>query len=68
MTEVPERTPEGVWMHNSARTESMARVVAIDAMRALGMDPSDFRVRDKIIVAIGPRIDSAFDAVALSGR
>lgn len=54
----------GVWMHDEDRCESFARMVAIDAMRALGMDPSDFRKRDAVIEGISSRLKAALDEVA----
>lgn len=56
------RTDGGVWMHDAERTESVARMVAIDALRALGMDVNDFRIRDKVITGISARINSTLDA------
>ena len=56
----------GVWMHNPDRCESFARMVAIDAIRALGLDASDFRKRDAVITAISPRLQAALDEVSLS--
>lgn len=58
------RSPEGEWMANGGRCEPIARLVAIDAMLALGLDPSDFRTRYKLIDAISDRINGTLDSVA----
>lgn len=56
------RSKEGVWMHDQERFKSVARMVAIDCMIALGLDHiNDFRTRDKIIIAISDRINLALD-------
>ena len=47
----------GVWMASTDNSESAARRVAVDCMFALGLDPSDFKTRDKIITGISDRID-----------
>ena len=40
--------------------ESLARIIAVQAMVASGQDAhNDFKTRDKIIAAIHPEIDSA---------
>ena len=52
------------WMASPDRCESVSRMVAIDAMIALGLDPADFRTRDKLILAINPRINGTLDFVA----
>lgn len=66
--DIPTRTEGGVWMHSIDRTESVARMVAIDAMIALKMDPNDWRVRDEIISWISPRINATLDAVVDANR
>ena len=51
-----ERT--GVWM-DKASGNSASRIIATIAMDAMGMDSwNDFRVRDKIIMAISKRVDA----------
>ena len=55
-------------MYDIAACESVARAVAIDAMQALGLDPNHWRTRDKLVLAIYPRIDAALDAVSQSGE
>ncbi len=71
MTQEPRPTPEqrpyrsdcGVWMESSGNSQSIARVIAVDAMRALGLDYiNDFKTRDKIIMAIVIRVDQTLDA------
>ena len=57
------RSDVGVWMYNEERTESVSRMVAIDAMIALGLNPEDFKTRDKIIVAISDRINGTLEHV-----
>ena len=53
----------GVWMSNDYLCESVSRMVAIDAMIALDLDPNDFRIRDRIIKGICKRIDGTLDSV-----
>ena len=55
------RSPEGVWLTDGGRYESVARAVAVDAMRALGLDPNDYRTRDKIIAGIHVRLEGSLD-------
>lgn len=61
------RSAEGVWMSDD---ESVSRKVAIDAMVAMGLNPDDFWIRDRLIMAISDRIDGSLDAVCetLRGR
>jgi len=50
-------------MESSGDSQSIARAIAVDVMRALGLDHiNDFRTRDKIICAIGSRVDQTLDA------
>ena len=59
-----ERSETGVWMSSENRTQvSVARQLAVDMMLALGMDPDDFNTRDKIILAISPRVEGVLDYV-----
>lgn len=58
-----KRSSVGVWMFDEYRCESVARMVAIDTMIALGLDPHDFRTRDKIITGISERINGTLDCV-----
>ena len=58
------KSDTGVWMWDERQFESVARVIAIDCMVVLGMDPSDFRTRDKVIVAISPRVQQALNEAA----
>ena len=58
----------GVWMDNEERCESVARMIAIDCMMALGFDHvNDFRTRDKIIEKISPRVNRTLDQVEEMG-
>lgn len=52
----------GVWM--VSRRESVARFIAVAAMRSLGIDVNDFRKRDKVINAIASEIDEMLDQAA----
>jgi hypothetical protein len=52
----------GVWMMSGKPCQSCAREIAESAMTALLLDPSDFRLRDKIIVAIAPKVEAMMDA------
>lgn len=58
------RSDVGVWMSDADRCESVARMIAIDAMCAIGLDPHDFKLRDKIISGIVTRVDGTLDFVA----
>ena len=61
----PVRTDGGTWMDADQTYVSIARVVAIDCMRALGYDSfNDFKTRDKIIMAISDNLNSILDRVA----
>lgn len=66
-----QRTPDkdgGVWMASRERCESVSRMVAIEAMEAAGLDPDDFRLRDRIINAIHHRINGSLDDAAGRNR
>jgi hypothetical protein len=52
-----------VWMVDDQTCISAARAVAVDTMRALGMDEGDWRTRDNIIMAISDRINGMLDHV-----
>jgi len=52
----------GVWL--SANGLSVARNVAEQAMLAAGIDPSDFRLRDKVVLAIDGTIRESLDEVS----
>ena len=56
----------GVWLCCDYRNISVARAVAEDAMRALDLDPDDFRTRDRLTMAISPRTDGMLSFVRLS--
>jgi hypothetical protein len=43
-------------MLDSEACISAERAIVVDAMTALGLDPNDWRTRDKLIVAISPRV------------
>lgn len=43
---------------------SVARAIAIDAMQAMGLDPAEWRLRDRVIVAISERVNRTLDGVA----
>jgi len=57
------RSECGIWMDNAERFESVSRMIAIDCMLGLGLDPSDFRTRDRIISSISGRVDRTLDCV-----
>jgi len=42
---------------------SVSRAIATDVMLALGLDPNDFRTRDKIINSIYKRVNGMLDYV-----
>lgn len=50
-----------VWMTDNQT--SAARALAVDAMRALGMNEGDWRTRDTIIMGINDRINRMLDQV-----
>lgn len=58
-----EKSDCGVWMVRGT-TNSIARHVAIQAMRALDMDVNDFRKRDAVIMEISGTIEEALDEAA----
>ena len=60
-----EQSNRGVWMSVASPYESVSRLIAIDAMKALDLDPNDFRTRDKIINGINNRVNGTLDAVDL---
>lgn len=62
---VPHRSSVGVWMDGDS-SKSISRVIAIDCMLALGLDPDDWRTRDKIIMGICRGVDEVLDQA--SGR
>lgn len=65
----PYRSECGVWMESSESSQSIARAIAVDVMRALGLDHiNDFRTRDKIICAIGNRVDRTLDEATALGK
>ena len=61
------RHETGVWTSRGNPVESASRLVAIDAMVAMGLDSGDFRKRDKIISAICERVDGMLDHAASQG-
>lgn len=56
----------GVWLHEDTLvpTYSVARLVAVEAMAAVGLDPTDTTKRNKIILAISHIVDSVLDDVS----
>ncbi len=56
-----QKTKEGVWM--ASEWESVARAIAVEAITAMDLDPDDFRLRDKVIVAIANTVDESLDSV-----
>ena len=57
------RSDVGVWMSDDDKFGSVARMVAIDVIEQLGY-PDDFRLRDRMIMAIKDRINGTLDFVA----
>ena len=49
----------GVWM--ASQHESVARAFAVAGMRSLGMNENDFRLRDKLIMAVAPILERDLD-------
>lgn len=58
-----KQTDEGVWMDRISGL-SVARLIAGEAMVALGFQPQDWRKRDTVIMAIFARVNGTLDAVA----
>ncbi len=56
------KSKEGVWMMTNKPFHSCAREIAESALIALGMDDSDFRLRDRIIWGISDRLESLMNA------
>ena len=57
-----------VWMASRHDCISAARLVAVDAMRALGHNPEDFRLRDKVVLAIFPTVNDQLDSAFEQGK
>ena len=57
-----------VWRLDNEEGVSAARAIAVTAMLALGMDPGDWRTRDKLIWAILPQVDGMLDYVQAAER
>jgi hypothetical protein len=58
------RSSVGVWMTKDDACVSVARMIAIDAMQAMGFDPAEWRLRDRVIEAISERVNRTLDGVA----
>ncbi len=59
---VPQRSDSGVWM-DGVSANSISRIIAIDCMLALGLDPDNWEIRDKIIMGICRGVDGVLDEV-----
>jgi hypothetical protein len=57
----------GVWMRIGTGN-SVARLIAEQAMLILGLDPSDWRLRDKLILGIDPMLGETLDSAVALGR
>ncbi len=57
-----------VWRLDNEEGVSASRAIAVTAMLALGMDPGDWRTRDKLILAILPQVDGMLDYVQAAER
>ena len=53
-----------VWMTQNRQSISAARVIAEDVMTELGMDPNDWRTRDRIIATVSPTLTGMLNYVA----
>lgn len=58
----------GVWMMDNERCESAARHLAIRALVAMDLDPNDFRLRDKVIMATADTLNRMLDDAQASAR
>jgi hypothetical protein len=57
-----------VWRLDNEEGVSASSAIAVTAMLALGMDPDDWRTRDKLILAILPQVDGMLDYVQTAER
>ena len=57
-------TDSGIWMSDAKRWCSVSRMIAVDVMMAMNLDPNDFRVRDKIINGINDRVNGTLDSIS----
>lgn len=57
---VVRRTDVGVWLLPDGK--SVERTIAERAMQSLGLDPNDFKQRDRVVLAISATVTSALDA------
>ena len=48
----------------TSQCDSVSRMIAIKAMISLGLDPSDFKVRDKLIMGICETVNDVLDQAA----
>lgn len=60
----PHKLDDSVWMTSKDSQVSVAREIAMLAILAMDLDPNDFRLRDKVIVAISNVVAHSLDAVA----
>lgn len=60
MTPKPVKTDSGVWIIQETG-DSVARSFVVAGMRSLGMNENDFRLRDKLIVAVAPILERDLD-------
>jgi predicted Zn-ribbon and HTH transcriptional regulator len=51
-----------VWMMAGKSCQSCAREIAEIAIRSIGLDETDHRIRDRVITAISPKIETIMDA------
>ena len=58
------RSGDGIWMSDAKQWCSVSRMIAIDVMMAMGLDPNDFRTRDKIINGINDRVNGTLDSIS----
>ena len=61
MTPKPVKTDSGVWIIPGSG-DSVARSFVVAGMRAHGMDEHDFRLRDKLVIAVAPILERELDA------
>lgn len=57
-----------VWRLDNEEGVSASRAIAVTAMLALGMDPGDWRTRDKLILKLHPQVDGMLDHVQTAER
>lgn len=64
MKKLPVSKIGQVWMVSPSHIESAPRMLAIQALHAMRLDPNDFRLRDDVITAIDGPLEGMLNHVA----